>query len=185
MIRGILATLMMKETTFTFRVLSRVYYMCLWATDSVPETWDKLVASECFISDDEVPFSWNALVTADAIHTDRKFVMKLDGLNELDPAELPRMVSTLKDWVRQRSGRVKICIYSCGEKIFQDAFGSYPGYDLNGVSLIEMAWYVHVQRSIDQINAALEKRFDKYRNTNFDEQMLCGDYTRQNEMLEL
>ncbi|RAH67280.1 uncharacterized protein BO66DRAFT_441241 [Aspergillus aculeatinus CBS 121060] len=65
-------------------------------------------------------------------------IEELEELNKLDPANHPRMIRALKDWVQARPHNVKICISSRGAKAFQEAFESYPGYNIDGVNLVDM-----------------------------------------------
>ncbi|RAH47786.1 uncharacterized protein BO95DRAFT_461852 [Aspergillus brunneoviolaceus CBS 621.78] len=62
-------------------------------------------------------------------------IEEVEQLNKLDPADHPRMIRALKDWVQARPHNVKICISSRGKKAFQEAFESYPGYNIDGVNL--------------------------------------------------
>ncbi|RAK72239.1 uncharacterized protein BO72DRAFT_501161 [Aspergillus fijiensis CBS 313.89] len=95
------------------------------------EMIDKCVNNIEEVEQDEV-------VAADYPYDEHKIFLTIDRLNKLDPADHPRMIRALKDWVQARPHNVKICISSRGEKAFQEAFESWPGYNIDGVNLVDM-----------------------------------------------
>ncbi|PYI35971.1 hypothetical protein BP00DRAFT_442378 [Aspergillus indologenus CBS 114.80] len=108
------------------------------------------------IHDHEVLDAWDELVAAGLPYDEDKIFLTIDGLNKLDPADHPRMIRALKDWVQARPHNVKICISSRGEKAFQEAFESYPGYNIDGVNLVDMLWYARdeplLEKAFPRIN---------------------------------
>ncbi|RAL07280.1 uncharacterized protein BO97DRAFT_447012 [Aspergillus homomorphus CBS 101889] len=84
---------------------------------------------------------WQKLVSSEAaIYQDHKIFLIVDGLNKINPAESTKVITALKEWAHLANGNVKICISSCGEKVFQEALGSSPGYNLDKVNFINLLW---------------------------------------------
>ncbi|RAL08346.1 uncharacterized protein BO97DRAFT_428485 [Aspergillus homomorphus CBS 101889] len=113
-----------------------------------PGKWDFLESAADRFPEycrDEIFAAWCSLVRTDSIYEKRKIAICLDGWDKLKEDDQPQMIKALKAWVQARPQDVKICITSRGEKLFQEAFGSCPGFILHEVNYADMVAFVRKQ----------------------------------------